>query len=83
MKRIRIIRSLYANNFSENAKKKTKKSYEHLFDRPMLQRVLIFVGWWWLLSHKNQQKGKYVHMNIDDQLPPQNFLGSFLARSLL
>lgn len=48
MKRIRIIRSLYANKVSENAKKKkkTKKSYEHLFDRPMLQRVLIFIGWW-------------------------------------
>ena len=64
-------------------KKKTKKSYEHLFNQPMLQRVLIVVGWWWLESHKNQQKGKYVHMNIDDQLPPQNFLRSFLARSLL
>ena len=47
MKRIRIIRSLHANKFSDNAKKKkTKKSYEHLFNQPMLQRVLIFVGWW-------------------------------------
>ena len=47
MKRIRIIRSLYANKFSENAKKKkTKKNYEHLFNQSMLQRVLIFVGWW-------------------------------------
>ena len=27
-----------------------------ILKKPMLQRVMIFIGWSWLLSHKNQVK---------------------------
>lgn len=38
-------------------------SCEHFFNQLMLQRVMIFVGWWWLWSHNNQLKGKSIQKN--------------------
>ena len=81
MKRIRIIRSLYANKFSENAKKKKLRKVMNIYS---INRC--FKGYWFSSGGgdcKVTKMGKYVHMNIYDQLPPQNFLGSFLARSWL
>ena len=51
---------------SPNANKNNiKKSCEHLFNQPMLQRVVISSGWW-LLSHSKQQKGKYIQKHQND-----------------
>lgn len=50
--------------------------------QPMLQRVIIFVWWWQLKSHKNHQKGKYTQkcctyfMHLHDLCLVQNILSS-------
>ena len=50
--------------------------------QPMLHRVITFVWWWQLKSHKNHQKGKYTQkcctyfMHLHGLCPVQNILGS-------
>ena len=48
----------------------------------MLHTVIIFVWWWQLKSHKNNQKSKYTQtcctyfMHLHGLCPVQNILGS-------
>ena len=53
-----------------------------IYKQPMLQRVIIFVWWWQLKSHKNHQKGKYTQkcctyfMHLHGLCLVQNILSS-------
>ena len=37
-----------------------RNNCEHSFNQPVLQSVMIFVGWWWLLTYKISKKGRYI-----------------------